>query len=105
VVMLQTDMPPQTILKKILEIEIVLGRRREEKWGSRTIDIDILFYAEHVINEPGLQVPHPELHKRRFTLEPLNEIAPEFMHPGLKKTIFQLINELTDDLIVKKIYF
>jgi 2-amino-4-hydroxy-6-hydroxymethyldihydropteridine diphosphokinase len=105
VVMLQTDMPPQTILKKILEIEIVLGRRRDEKWGSRTIDIDILFYGERVIDEWGLQIPHPELHKRRFTLEPLNEIAPDFIHPGLKKTIFQLINELTDDLIVKKIYF
>jgi len=105
VIMLQTDIPAQTILQKILEIEIILGRRREEKWGSRTIDIDILFYGESVINEPGLQVPHPELHKRRFTLEPLNEIASEFIHPGLKKTIFQLINELTDDLIVKKIYF
>jgi len=105
VIMLQTDMQAQTILEKILEIEIILGRRREEKWGSRTIDIDILFYGERVIDEPALQVPHPELHKRRFTLEPLNEIAPEFIHPGLKKTIFQLINELTDDLIVKKIYF
>ena len=105
VIMLQTDIPAQTILQKILEIEIILGRRREEKWGSRTIDIDILFYGESVINEPGLQVPHPELDKRRFTLEPLNEIASEFIHPGLKKTIFQLINELTDDLIVKKIYF
>jgi len=105
VIMLQTNVPPQTILEKILEIEILLGRRREEKWGSRTIDIDILFYGERVIDEPGLQVPHPELYKRRFTLEPLNEIAPKFIHPILKKTIFQLINELTDDLIVKKIYF
>ena len=105
VIMLQTDMPAQTILQKILAIEIVLGRRREEKWGSRTIDIDLLFYGEEIINEPGLQVPHPELHKRRFTLAPLNDIAGNFKHPVSKKAIFQLISELDDDLIVKKIYF
>jgi len=105
VIMLQTTMPAQTILQKILAIEITLGRRREEKWGSRTVDIDILFYGDHIINEPGLQVPHPELHNRRFTLEPLNEISPEFKHSVFKKTTSELINALNDDLIVKKIYF
>jgi 2-amino-4-hydroxy-6-hydroxymethyldihydropteridine diphosphokinase len=103
VILLQTNMPARVILEKILAIEIVLGRKREEKWGSRTIDIDILFYGDKVINEPDLQVPHPELHKRRFTLEPLNEIAQDFKHPGCKKTIFELKKELNDDLVVKKL--
>jgi len=101
VILLQTDMPAGLILEKILAIEIILGRKREEKWGSRTIDIDILFYGNEIINEENLQVPHPQLHKRRFTLEPLNEICPEFKHPGCKKTIFELKNELNDDLVVK----
>lgn len=102
VISLQTDLPAPAVLKKILAIELVLGRRREEKWGSRTIDIDILFYGGAVINENGLCIPHPELHKRRFTLEPLAEIAPDLIHPMLKKNILQLKNELKDNLIVKK---
>lgn len=103
VVLVQTNISPQTILKKILDIEISLGRKREEKWGSRTIDIDILFYGHNSINEPGLQVPHPELHKRRFTLEPLSEIAPHFVHTNYKKSILEMKNELQDSLIVKKL--
>jgi 2-amino-4-hydroxy-6-hydroxymethyldihydropteridine diphosphokinase len=102
VVLLETSMAPRKILEHILVIEIVLGRKREEKWGSRTIDIDILFYGQEIINEEGLNIPHPELHKRRFTLEPLNEIAPGWVHPILNKKISQLKTELSDDLIVKK---
>ena len=105
VILLQTDLPAQLILEKILDIERKLGRKREEKWGSRTIDIDILFYGDEIINEPGLHIPHPELHKRRFTLEPLDEIAPDLVHPVLNKKISQLKTELFDDLIVKKQYF
>jgi 2-amino-4-hydroxy-6-hydroxymethyldihydropteridine diphosphokinase len=105
VVMLETDLDASVVLQKILNIEITLGRKREEKWGSRTIDIDILFYGQAIINEPGLQIPHPELHKRRFTLEPLAEIAPEMMHPTLNKNILTIKNELKDKLIVKKLYF
>jgi 2-amino-4-hydroxy-6-hydroxymethyldihydropteridine diphosphokinase len=81
----------------------MLGRRREEKWGSRTIDIDILFYGNEIIEDENLQVPHPELHNRRFTLEPLAEIAPGLLHPVLKKTILDVKNELKDSLIVKKL--
>ena len=103
VLLLQTDMPPRTILEKILAIEIVLGRKREEKWGSRTIDIDILFYGDAIVSEPDLHIPHPELHKRRFTLEPLVEINPNFKHTCFKKTVLALKNELRDDLIVKKL--
>ncbi|MGZ3821394.1 MAG: 2-amino-4-hydroxy-6-hydroxymethyldihydropteridine diphosphokinase, partial [Mucilaginibacter sp.] len=103
VILIETELSPQSILKKILAIETTLGRRREEKWGSRIIDIDILFYDSETVTEPGLNVPHPELHKRRFTLEPLSEIAPDFIHPVFNKSIFQLKNELKDNLIVKKL--
>ena len=105
VISLQTSLPAQTVLDRVLAIEIILGRKREEKWGSRTIDIDILFYGEAVIDEPDLKIPHPELHNRRFTLEPLAEIAPDLLHPVLCKNILQLKNELKDSLIVKKLYF
>lgn len=103
VIVLKTELPALEVLTKILNIENVLGRRREEKWGSRTIDIDILFYGQSVINEPNLQVPHPELHNRRFTLDPLAEIAPQFVHPLLNKNILQIKSELKDNLIVKKL--
>jgi len=103
VVSLQTDMPVRTILEKILNIEHVMGRKRDEKWGSRLIDIDILYYDSAVIDEPGLHVPHPEMHKRRFTLEPLAEIAADFVHPIIKKNSIELKNELKDNLIVKKL--
>ncbi|HTH82735.1 MAG TPA: 2-amino-4-hydroxy-6-hydroxymethyldihydropteridine diphosphokinase [Mucilaginibacter sp.] len=103
VVSLQTDMPAKAILEKILNIEHVMGRKRDEKWGSRLIDIDILYYDSAVIDEPGLHVPHPEMHKRRFTLEPLAEIAPDFVHPVIKKNSIELKNELKDNLIVKKL--
>ncbi|SDF05911.1 2-amino-4-hydroxy-6-hydroxymethyldihydropteridinediphosphokinase [Mucilaginibacter pineti] len=102
VLRLQTTLPVKLLLNKVLAIETLMGRKREEKWGSRIIDIDILFYGDAVINEPHLHVPHPELHKRRFTLEPLAEIAADFVHPVLNKNILQLKTELIDDLIVKK---
>jgi 2-amino-4-hydroxy-6-hydroxymethyldihydropteridine diphosphokinase len=103
VVQLQTELPAQTVLERILNIEIMLGRKRDVKWGSRIIDIDILFYGDKIINEPGLIVPHPELHNRRFTLEPLEELAPDLIHPVLKRSVFKLKKELKDDLIVKKL--
>ncbi|MDB4925423.1 2-amino-4-hydroxy-6-hydroxymethyldihydropteridine diphosphokinase [Mucilaginibacter sp.] len=103
VIELQTELSAQTILEKILAIENVMGRKREEKWGPRIIDIDILYYNAAIIDEPGLQVPHPELHNRRFTLEPLAEIAPDLIHPVLHKSSLQLKKDLKDNLIVKKL--
>lgn len=103
VIVIKTNLSAQAVLQKILEIETVIGRQREEKWGARIIDIDILFYNSAIIDEPGLHIPHPELHKRRFTLEPLAEIEPTFIHPVLNKSILQLKNELKDSLIVKKL--
>lgn len=103
VIILQTEMSALQVLGNVLAIEIKLGRMREEKWGSRTIDIDILFYGDAIISAPGLVVPHPQLHKRSFTLAPLAEIAPQFVHPLLNKNILTLKKEVKDNLIVKKL--
>jgi len=103
VIKIKTGMPAHDILEKILRIEQVMGRKREEKWGSRIIDIDILFYGQEIIDDEALTIPHPELHKRLFTLVPLDEIAPDFIHPALQKRIFQLKSELKSDLHVKKL--
>lgn len=104
VILVKTDLLPRAMLKKILDLEKALGRKRNERWGSRTIDIDILFFGEMIIDDnPNLIIPHPRLHERRFTLEPLGELDNQFVHPVLKKTISQLKNELTDSLIVKKL--
>ena len=103
VVLVNTKLTARDTLEKILLIEHKIGRIREEKWGARTIDIDILFFNSDIIDELRLQVPHPELHKRKFTLEPMVELAPSLMHPILKKNILQLKNELNDSLIVKKL--
>lgn len=103
VILIQTEIPAAVLLQKLLNIEWIIGRTREEKWGPRIIDIDILFYGDEIINQPNLQVPHPHLHTRRFTLEPLAELAPTLIHPLLLKNISQLKNELTDSLIVKKL--
>jgi 2-amino-4-hydroxy-6-hydroxymethyldihydropteridine diphosphokinase len=105
VISLQTGLSAREVLDKALHIEAILGRQREERWGSRTIDIDILFYGQAIIDEPGLQIPHPQLHNRRFTLAPLAEIAPAFVHPVLNKNILEIKSELKDNLIVKKLYF
>lgn len=103
VLLIHTELLPQPLLTLLLNIEQLLGRQRLEKWGSRTVDIDILFYGTEIINQPGLTIPHPELHNRRFTLAPLAEIAPQLIHPVLHKTILSLKNELRDTLAVKKI--
>ena len=101
VLYIETDLHPGLLLEKLLGIETIMGRKREVKWGSRIIDIDILFYGDQTINEPQLVVPHPELHNRMFTLAPLNEIAPDFVHPVLQKKISDLKSELKSDLTVK----
>ena len=103
VILIKTELSAAVLLQKLLNIEWVIGRTREEKWGPRIIDIDILFYGDEIIDEPDLQVPHPLLHTRRFTLEPLAELAPTLIHPLLLKSILQLKNELTDSLVVKKL--
>ncbi len=103
VVEIITVLSPKELLQKILNIERQLGRARHEKFGPRTIDIDILFYNEERHNSPSLTIPHPALQYRRFALTPMNEIAPGFVHPVLKKTIAELLEECPDDLPVNKL--
>jgi 2-amino-4-hydroxy-6-hydroxymethyldihydropteridine diphosphokinase len=87
-----TTLPPQQLLSICKDIEEHLGREPGgERWGPRTIDLDILLYGEEVIDEPGLTVPHMELYRRRFALEPLSRIAPEARHPVLGLTVAELL--------------
>ena len=79
---LETELPPRELLDRLLAVERGLGRERRERWGPRTIDLDLLLYGDEVIDEDGLTIPHPRLHERRFVLEPLAEIAPELVIPG-----------------------
>ncbi|HEX3080713.1 MAG TPA: 2-amino-4-hydroxy-6-hydroxymethyldihydropteridine diphosphokinase [Puia sp.] len=103
VLLIETKHRPGELLKALLQIEEQGGRIRTVKNAPRTIDIDILFYGHLVIDVPGLTIPHPRIADRRFVLEPLNEISPEYEHPVLHKTIHQLLLECTDELAVKKI--
>ena len=81
-VALETTHTPRELLDLLLTIEASLGRVREERWGPRTVDLDLLVYGDEVVDAPGLRVPHPHLHERRFALEPLAELAPELDVPG-----------------------
>jgi len=88
------------ILDIVQKIETDLGRTRSEKWGARTIDIDILYFNTEIIAQERLTVPHPHIQDRRFTLLPLNELAPDFVHPKWKKTHRSLLSECPDRLEV-----
>jgi 2-amino-4-hydroxy-6-hydroxymethyldihydropteridine diphosphokinase len=100
--LLQTRLTARALLEAVLAVEEKMGRKREEKYGPRIIDIDILFFNRSVIQEPGLSVPHPQLQNRRFALEPLFEIAPYLQHPLLHKTIAELLADCPDQLKVRK---
>ena len=88
------QLPPEALLKQLLEIEQQFGRVRRERWGPRTLDLDILFYGDLVINTSHLKIPHPRLRERAFVLVPLNEIAPDWIDPLSKKTIAQLVKSI-----------
>jgi 2-amino-4-hydroxy-6-hydroxymethyldihydropteridine diphosphokinase len=82
-VALDTTLGPRELLELLLRVERELGRVRTERWGPRTVDLDLLVYGDEVVDEPGLRVPHPRLAERRFALEPLAELAPELEIPEL----------------------
>jgi 2-amino-4-hydroxy-6-hydroxymethyldihydropteridine diphosphokinase len=97
VLAVDTKLEPQELLDQTQAIEQELGRVRFEKWGARVIDIDILFYGQQILQTETLTIPHPYLHVRRFTLVPMAEIAPDFVHPVCQKTILELLNECKDE--------
>ena len=90
----ETKLSPRELLEVLLKIELDMGRVRIIKWGPRIIDLDILFYEDLIIDEEDLKVPHIEIQKRSFVLEPVNEISPDKIHPVVKKTVHQLLLDL-----------
>ncbi|TDG37009.1 2-amino-4-hydroxy-6-hydroxymethyldihydropteridine diphosphokinase [Pedobacter changchengzhani] len=104
-VAIETQLTALELLEKALNIEEKLGRIRLEKWGERLIDIDLILFGEEIINiESKLNIPHPYMQDRKFVMKPLAEIAPNVIHPILKKTIFELNCNILDDLNVIKIH-
>jgi 2-amino-4-hydroxy-6-hydroxymethyldihydropteridine diphosphokinase len=101
VVEAQTQLFPLQLLGRLQKIELALGRKRVVAKGPRTIDIDILLFGNFVIHSQRLEVPHPRMHKRRFVLEPLAEIAPDLRHPGLRQTVRDLLGGVLDQRVRK----
>jgi len=102
-VTLDTEKMPKQLLAAILGIEQEMGRRRVQKKGPRTIDIDILLFGNSIVESRGLTIPHPALHERRFVLEPLAEIAPEVRHPVFKRTVREMRDALPPGQAVRKV--
>ncbi len=108
VVKVETHLTPSTLLEFVLAIEKMLNRVRTIQNGPRTVDLDILFYEDKIVQEENLQIPHPRLHERAFVLIPLKEIASDFMHPILKKDVSTMLEDLPKQeevLLYKKEWF
>lgn len=90
--LIETSLSPRELLGQLLRIERAAGRDRakEQRWGPRTLDLDLILFAARIISEPDLKVPHPLMHERMFVLEPLAEIAPRAVHPVLNRTVIEL---------------
>jgi 2-amino-4-hydroxy-6-hydroxymethyldihydropteridine diphosphokinase len=102
VIALETTADPAQLMRELLRIENEMGRKRTLKKGPRSIDIDILLFGDAVVNTPELTIPHPEMTRRRFVLEPLAEIAPELLHPVSQKAVKELLAELAPGQRVQK---
>jgi 2-amino-4-hydroxy-6-hydroxymethyldihydropteridine diphosphokinase len=90
VVQLETGLSAPDLLRVLLEIERSRGRERRERWGPRTLDLDVLLYGDQIIHTPDLTVPHPRLHDRAFVLEPLSDLVPHLEIPGISRTVDDL---------------
>ena len=101
VLLLETNCDAEEAMQLILTIENKMGRVRTQKNASRIIDIDILFFNDDIIDKPHLSIPHPEIQNRKFALIPMDEIAPDYIHPVLKNTIKNLLSTSADTLGVK----
>lgn len=103
VITIRTHLPAGELMSVLLSIEEDMGRKRQERYGPRIIDIDILFVDAEIHHSSHITIPHPELPGRRFALVPLTDLCPNMVHPILKKTIKELLAECPDLLTVKKI--
>jgi 2-amino-4-hydroxy-6-hydroxymethyldihydropteridine diphosphokinase len=101
VISLDTDKDPLRLFQYIKDAEKQVGRTPSEKWGEREIDIDILFYEDEIIDNDTLTIPHKGIAYRDFVLKPLADIAPDFIHPQLNKSVTELLNEVTEKNIIR----
>lgn len=102
VVALETDLAPRELLWQLLLIENRMGRVRTQRWGPRSIDLDLLFHGREVVDEPDLRVPHPEAHRRAFVLIPLAELDPAFVHPVSGEPVRKMLKALPPSPPVRK---
>jgi 2-amino-4-hydroxy-6-hydroxymethyldihydropteridine diphosphokinase len=99
---IRTDLPPRKLFEALNEIERKMGRTDGPRWGPRVIDLDLLLYGQEVVAEEDLVIPHPELHRRRFVLEPLCELASYVIHPAFGVSARGLLDRLTDPGLVER---
>jgi len=99
----ETELAPLDLLKRLKQIEEEMGRKRVKgkRWGSRIIDLDILFYDNEIVEKRNLKIPHPRIPQRRFVLVPLSELAPQLIHPGINLSVSELLATTKD---TKKIH-
>lgn len=94
---IQTGLEPEFLLERCEEVENAMGRERIERWGPRTIDIDILLYGDAIVRSETLEIPHPRMHERAFVLTPLADLAPEVVHPVFGVTVTDLLDRTGSD--------